>query len=61
MFRDSRVCITHRGNLEGEWYFEWLGEEYYVDVVFEEDCDREYSSFFSYINKVQYNECDKNQ
>lgn len=49
---------------DGEWYFEYLGDEYYVDVVFEEDTDREdreYSSFFAWTDEVQRYERHKNQ
>lgn len=58
----AETCVTEpQDTYDGEWYFEYYGEEYYVNVVFEEDPDdREYISFFAYTNKVQYNECDKN-
>lgn len=58
----SETCVTEpQDTYDGEWYFEYLGEEYYVNVVFEEDPDdSEYISFFAYTNKVQHNECDKN-
>ena len=48
------ACTTDpQDTYDGEWYFEYLGEEYYVDVVFEEDSDREYNSFFDYTDKVE--------
>lgn len=48
------TCVTEpQDTYDGEWYFEYLGEEYYVDVVFEEECDREYNSFFDYTDKAE--------
>ena len=55
------ACVTEpQDTYDGEWYFEYYGEEYYVNVVFEEESDREYNSFFAYIDEEQRNECDKN-
>ena len=58
------ACVTDpQDTYDGEWYFEYRGEEYYVDVVFEEDTDREdreYSSFFVWTDEVQRYERHKN-
>lgn len=50
----AETCVTEpQDTYDGEWYFEYYGEEYYINVVFEEECDREYNSFFDYTDKAE--------